>query len=205
MQTVGSWKRAWNFVRRVKAYGNCVHVHSVVTKLNYTAICELARSLEDEGVPVLRLLRLVPQGRARNRYQQLALTPQDWKIVQQQLHEIDSAPRLSLKVRLGGHISAATQSPGYECSLDSPKLVIEPDGTVAVCPALKGLSGVLGSPSMPDSSLINIMRGSWRQDVAELKAPPGSDCPAQRLYAEVAYNAKHAETVHAQQSPDADG
>jgi len=185
MATPGSWSRALEFLREVVKQGGKIHTHTVVTKLNYAEILELAHFLDEIGVSTLRLMRLVPQGRALLFNKELELTETDWLKVRSQLEGIYSNKALSIKIQLGAHLPSTLGQDTYQCSLDKGKLLIDPHGTVAVCPALKGMSAVTGAPNALQATLMSIISSDWRTSMANLKRIKiESKCSAEQVYKE---------------------
>jgi hypothetical protein len=197
MHSSGSWKRAVRFLEQAVENSIDLHVHAVVTHLNYGEIFRLATYLEVKGVKELRLLRLVPQGRAENLgiYQRLEPTPADWVSVRKQLNSFLTSVSgvRKLSIHLGAHLSNIGGISGqkdYSCSLDEGKLMIEPNGTVSVCPALKGFGRKASQFKFPvppnaiqgSNTLKGIMNGEWRSKIATLKTTYRDQCPAQSLY-----------------------
>jgi MoaA/NifB/PqqE/SkfB family radical SAM enzyme len=205
MQVPGSWKRAMTFLERAIEHNIEVHVHTVITHLNYGEISRLAICLEKKGVKELRLLRLVPQGRAKNPevFKRLEPTDADWVSVRRQLTSFQTSNNggRKISIHLGAHLSNIGKIPGVRdydsCSLDQGKLIIEPDGTVSVCPALKGIKEIISKlepsdplkPLQPPNALQvpqlrDIMNSPWRTEVATLKGYHEYGCPAQHIYRE---------------------
>lgn len=183
MQVPGSWGRANALLRHLLERGIEVHVHAVLTKYNHAHLLEFAEYLDGLGLSTIRFLRLVRQGRARYHWDSLRLSEVEWLVVTQQLNAIAESSFRALTVRLGAHLDGVVGPTGYECSLDSDKLLVEPNGVVAVCPALKGASDSLGAPSVHDHSLMQILDSCWRVGVARLKQQSSEgECPAQTLY-----------------------
>lgn len=178
----GSWNRAMAFLANATALRLEVQVHCVVTKMNFSQIAALGKLVSLNGATKLRLLRLVPQGRALQNQSVLELNEIEWAEVKMQVEEFIS-PLQSFALVLGAHLAKFGLASGYECSLDKGKLTIEPDGSVAVCPALKGAKSILGSPNIHLDSLANILNGEWRQRISNLKTQGSpTECPAQNLY-----------------------
>lgn len=185
MNTSGSWNRALDFLQHVVKQGGNLHIHAVITKLNYVRITKLTRFLNGLGVSTLRLMRLVPQGRALLHYKELELADKDWHTVRNQLEEIYSDKTLSIKIQMGPHLPSSLGQDTYQCSLDKGKLLIDPHGTVAVCPALKGISTITGAPSVLETTLMSIISSDWRASMANLKTVKiESKCSAEQIYKE---------------------
>jgi MoaA/NifB/PqqE/SkfB family radical SAM enzyme len=181
MDTVGSWRRAITFLSAACRAGSAVDVHAVITRLNADHIWDLAQFLRAFKIGALRLLRLVPQGRAKLNYDELVLGDPDWDNVRQQIEtlRIDQPP---FQIKLGAHLPSSLNGHTYECSLDADKLLIEPNGRVSVCPALKGAGRAFDAPSTRSESLVQILTSEWRATTAALKTTPSRDCPAQSIY-----------------------
>lgn len=198
MGTPGSWERAIEFINTVITKGCDVHIHTVITKLNINDIRKLVILLDEMGVKNFRLLRLVPQGRAKQNLQLLQPQEEDWILFRKEISALDQYNLSRVRTRLGAHISYVAKQPKYECNLDGDKLLIEPDGSVCVCPALKGAKKILGSPKVTDESLISIIKSKWRNRVALFKKEESNgECPAQELYQQNLSDYKVVESKYA--------
>jgi MoaA/NifB/PqqE/SkfB family radical SAM enzyme len=181
MDTAGSWERAVGFLRATSELAWPLDVHTVLTRMNFDKLRELAQFLRAFSIRSLRLLRLVPQGRAQLHFNELELSGADWITVAKDLKDLQQAPPV-FPIKLGAHIPAAVTGHTYECSLDQAKLLVEPNGRVSVCPALKGSHATFAPPSVRSAPLVQILTSEWRETVAALKTSAGCDCPAQSLY-----------------------
>jgi MoaA/NifB/PqqE/SkfB family radical SAM enzyme len=181
MATKGSYARATNFLERVRVLGIETHTHCVVTRGNINDLLPLAEMLPQYGVPVLRLLRLVPQGRARKRFVELEPTPEDWQRFSEGFSDFQNS--VQTEIRLGAHFERLVAGNSYECGLDQAKLLVEPNLRVSVCPALKGLRDYLRAPSLESNQLSDLLSSSWRYRTGNMKKNAScASCPAQELY-----------------------
>ena len=183
MATPGSWDRAVDFLETAHDIGSEVEIHCVLTRDNADEVSALAAFLEEKGIKVLRLLRLVPQGRGARSFEGLAPTIDHLRRASEQIERWKGDSH-SLSIKLGAHLSGPLSDEKYSCSLDSGKLLVSPNGALSVCPALKGLHGQLGRRKIFDQQLAVVLESDWRKGVSNLKElySSSSDCPAQVLY-----------------------
>lgn len=182
MDTPGSWERAIDFLTKLIELHPEVHIHTVISKFNYQSIFDLLSFINKYDVDVLRLLQLVPQGRAKINISQLEVTDTDWIVIRNQIEQICAHQDFKTKVRLGAHLTPMIDQLKYACSLDSAKLVIEPDESVSVCPAFKGLKKQLNAPTSKEQSIQSINHSDWRNYISNLKKD--GQCIAQRIYSQ---------------------
>jgi MoaA/NifB/PqqE/SkfB family radical SAM enzyme len=183
MAAEGSWNRALTFIDLASREGILVEAHCPVTRLNCAEIGRLADLLLSKGVRTLRLLRLVPQGRAIHNFSVLELRDYEWLQVREQVREVRERFGDTFELVLGTHLEALAGQGSYECTIGSGKLLVEPDGTCAACPAMKGMSHALNSPNVRDFTLSQILGGQWQGEIAALKTTVTfGDCPAQAFY-----------------------
>lgn len=180
MNTKSSWEKANRFLEICLQLKQEVHIHTVLTSLNYDNITELSTHLAKKGVRVLRILKLVPQGRAKNNYEKLKTTDIQESIFWGQVKKIKEDNVIDLK--LGAHLYSLSNNTEYQCSLDSDKMTITPDGTFSVCPAFKGLSKVLNSPKIQIGNISSVVSSEWRDEISNYKTKFNHSCPAQELY-----------------------
>lgn len=173
MDAPGSWARAVCFLDAAVAFGVPVHIHCPLTRLNARHVSALARFADSRSVRALRLLRLVPQGRAIDHLPLLEPQESDWIAIRSQIEEVQSDLRHRFEIRFGAHLEGRLGFIGDECSLDTPKLLIEPDGRCAACPALKGARQALSAPAIWGHSLLGIVDSRWRESMATLKITSG--------------------------------
>lgn len=179
----GSWEKTSEFLERACILGANVHVHCVITRFCIDNLDNLVEHLNRIGVSTLRLLRLVPQGRAKEHLSRLMPSEADWVILRSYL---DSYSRVGspLKIQVGAHLEGNLGYNSYQCALDSKKLLIGPDYKVCVCPAMKGAEELIGAPNAMDDTLTTILSSTWRHSISDLKKPDSLfECPAQTLYA----------------------
>ncbi len=180
MATKGSWDRAIEFINNCNILHEEIHIHAVLSKYNYDNFVELCFLLEQLRIKTLRVLKLVPQGRAKLRYMKLNPSNIEYDVFWGQMKSLKKS--MGVNVKLGAHLYSLTNNSGHECSLHSNKLTISPDGTLSVCAALKGLAKALKSPNMRDNSIANLLDSSWRQKHDDFKFKYMFSCPAQKMY-----------------------
>jgi MoaA/NifB/PqqE/SkfB family radical SAM enzyme len=181
MKTHGSWQRAVDFISNCIKLDEEVHIHTVLSKYNYNNINSLSVFLSEIEIKTLRILRLVPQGRASLDFKNLEPSEEEYEIFWNQIINIHSK-NLSLKIRLGAHLNSERNITEYNCSLDSNKLTITPDGTASICAAFKGLAKDLNSPNINTDVIQSIVDSDWRTRIAEFKLKYNNSCPAQEIY-----------------------
>jgi MoaA/NifB/PqqE/SkfB family radical SAM enzyme len=180
MDTEGSWKRAVEFIGNCKKLNEEIQIHTVLTKYNFDNLIDFSYFLSDKGIKTIRILKLVPQGRAKNNYSNLEPSSLESDIFWGQVKKLQNLNIIDVK--LGAHLYSLTNNTQYECSLDSNKLTVTPDGTTSVCPAFKGLSTIYKSPNINNDSLNEIVSSEWRDSFDKIKLEHRYSCPAQVIY-----------------------
>lgn len=180
MNTQGSWEKSIQFLEFCKDLKQVVHIHTVLSSFNFDNIIELSTFLAKKGVSVLRILKLVPQGRALKNYEKLKTNDIQESIFWGQVKKINEEKLIELK--LGAHLYSLSNNTEYVCSLDSEKMTITPDGTFSVCPAFKGLSKILNSPKIGSENISSVVSSDWRNKISNYKTEFKHTCPAQELY-----------------------
>ena len=150
MATEKSWERARAFIQAVVSSGKTkVHIHCVLTKRNAGNLAALAKLAKTLKVDEVRLLNLVPQGRALGIYDSLQLSAHERERVG--VFAQAQTGKTKPVIRLGAHIPTdiAPTPSSYHCSLGD-KLTIAANGQVSLCPALRGVAKGLDAPNVND-------------------------------------------------------
>jgi MoaA/NifB/PqqE/SkfB family radical SAM enzyme len=180
METNGSWERAVNFIDNCNKVNEEVHIHTVLSNYNYDNFIELGTFLSAKNIKTLRVLKLVPQGRAKINFNSLNPSDINNEIFWGQVKNLKESNLINVK--LGAHLYSLSNNTEYECSLNSDKMTISPDGTFSVCAAFKGLSQQLNSPNFKTTSINNALESNWRENIDNFKNEFRHSCPAQELY-----------------------
>lgn len=123
--------------------GICVEGHFVPNKINKNQIEKTLILCDELNVSKVSFLRLVMHGRAQENFEQLYLSEEETKEVEQILYNIKNSNRFS--IRIGVPFFGETED--YHCEAASGKLNIRYDGKVFPCEVFKNnkvysLSGV---------------------------------------------------------------
>lgn len=181
--TPHSFELTGDFIDMLVDRGCDIHVHTVVNKNNIPNISSLAQGIISKGVNTLRLLRLAPQGRALDYYEDLEPVENDQILLINQIKKINDNCPPHFRLILGPHIAPLLKIKNFRCGLDKEKLLIEPDGCVAVCPALKGAKGIADFPNAFNTPIRDIIKSRWRDQISNFKTShPQFECPAQSYY-----------------------
>ncbi len=135
----GSYDLVIESIRRTKAKEINVEVHTIPNALNYKEISQLAGILDAEKVDSLHLLRLVSQGRCKNR-EDLELSKEQFQELQEELIELPKK-NSGVKLKLGHNIDRRYWSddsyPAAHCQIGEDKMLIRANGDVTYCAAIK--------------------------------------------------------------------
>lgn len=181
MNRMGSYSDVIEFLLNCLSTKTEVEIHTVLTKLNYNSMVKLADLLRKYDIKKIRVLKLVPQGRARYNYADLEPSETEYETFWSQIKHIKESTS-EISVELGAHLFSFTHNTEYECTLNENKMTITPDGKYIVCPAFKGKVNELQSPSIYKFSLEEVFESDWRLNFIRFKEDFKFSCPAQELY-----------------------
>jgi len=135
-----------------------VETHFVPQRKNIYDIEDYVYFLDSLGVEKVSFLRLVPQGRAKENWKEIAPTKYQFRKMQHLFHDLLRRKDLNIKIRLGHPINfqflveyeltgkfpdehgLVNGIPIDSCRGGTDAPLIKPNGDVDVCPAWKGLS-----------------------------------------------------------------
>lgn len=126
-------------------------VHFVPMKQNYRNFNELVEECEEMGVDEIKILRLMPQGRAKSNWREIHIPEVKFRRFIEYVQEMDS----NVRITIGKPASYAQRE---KCKACMSTCLINSDGNVYPCPALK-TKGVLSAGNIYEESLKDI----WSQ------------------------------------------
>ncbi|NPA69435.1 MAG: radical SAM protein [Crenarchaeota archaeon] len=192
-------------IRELSEMGIRVGVHFLVTRLNYREVCKIVETVHKLGVFMVSLLRLVPQGRARENRKILELSREEWlEFYRLDLQLLEKYGNL---IRNGCPINwlfliredLAYRYPPPKCAAGETHIAIEPDGSVIPCSAFKDLRHIYSFGNVYKQKLVDILNSEERERFLKIKHHEipekcrkcrhftycGAKCIAQRIYNDI--------------------
>jgi len=140
----GSYKQAIETLRLLRKYGVPTRIHFTPMKINYKEFKHVANLEEELGIKGIRIFALTPQGRGRDNWDKLKLSPPEIKEFVTLAEEIRSRGKIEIEFRFGG----ANEELGFSCSV-SKKIAVTCEGDALPCLGLREKSekfrGTLGN------------------------------------------------------------
>ena len=145
-----SYRKTRDFMRRLVESGVETEVHFVPMKQNYKDFYNLLKECEEIGISRVKIIRLMPQGRALENWGKIHLPELEFKRFIEYAHEIES----NVEIEIGTPTSAYLCLDG-KCKAATSSCLIRPDGNVYPCPALK-TDGILCAGNVRQKTLRDV-------------------------------------------------
>lgn len=127
-----SYRKTTDFMDRLVKSGIETEIHFVPMRQNYRDFDDLLKECEEIGVRKVKVLRLMPQGRALENWEKIHLPELEFKKLIEHYHRIDS----SIEIDIGTPASVFFRL-DTKCKAGTSTCLIRHDGNVYPCPALK--------------------------------------------------------------------
>jgi radical SAM protein with 4Fe4S-binding SPASM domain len=154
------------FIRGLVRKGIKVSVHFVPMRQNYRNFGRLVEECEEMGVDEIKILRLRPQGRAKENWLWIHLPEKELKKF------IEEAPKISDRIELSTTLELYVGRRGY-CRAATSTCLIDSRGNIYPCPGLKR-NERLSAGNIHSQSLREIW-GKGFQPIREFKRMTGYD------------------------------
>ena len=131
----GSYAETLGAIRSMKKQGLTVGVMTTVSRMNYRDIAALVETLDNEGVDVFSMERLIPEGRGELLRDQL-LRPEELRELYEDIYEMALQKkniRILMYRPLFTLVAPDDSNVGALCSAGNNALTVMPDGTVYPC------------------------------------------------------------------------
>jgi len=145
-QIKGSFTASLDAIGRCVALGIPTDVHFVPMKINYGDLPGVAQLCHAVGIQSVRILRLVPHGRAKNCVSALLPSVDDYQALSEAV-EITRRRYLGL-IHVGAAFSSLIPNLSEVCLAATGKVVVTADGSVAPCDGFKNFE-----PPSPEWSI----------------------------------------------------
>lgn len=126
------YRRTLDFIRSLKRDGINVEVHFPLMRPNYRSLPYVLKICEDLDVDKLKLLRLMPQGRARLNWKRLHIPERELRDFIRKLRSIPT----SIEIELGNPLKPYLNQK-MKCRAATSTCLIDSRGFMYPCPALK--------------------------------------------------------------------
>lgn len=127
-----SYRETRDFMRMLVERGVKTEAHFVPMKQNYRDFDKLLKECKEVGIGRVKIIRLMPQGRALENWEKIHLPEMEFKKFIEYVYRLDS----DIKIEIGTPTSAYLCLDG-KCKAATSSCLIRPDGNVYPCPALK--------------------------------------------------------------------